>query len=175
VKLLTPKYITEDVVKKAARMAIRAVMTDPESAVKDLVKRFHCHIVVLVPAVEDARLDDYPAWPNYPTQPHALYQVSHGSTMDWEHPYDDIARCKALQLWTGRNDDRTSPIPHLLFPGDTPFWGGVWRRGFVVTCSGFQPWFDKLISGITSDSVVALAHHAYENDQERLGGVDFLS
>jgi hypothetical protein len=93
----------------------------------------------------------------------------------WEDPYYQIAWCKALHLWTDRNDDRTSPIPHLLFSGDTPYWGGVKRRGIVVACSGVQPWFDKLVSGIVADTIVALAHDASERDPEMKQGVDFLS
>jgi len=141
----------------------------------NLLKRHHCHIVALVPAMEDARKANYPSWPNYPTQAYPLYQKSVGNKSKWEYPYDEIAMCKALQLWTDRNDDRTAPIPHLLFPGDTPFWGGVKRRGFVVTCSGVQPWFDKMISGFTSDGIVALAHDAFINDKEVQEGVNFLS
>ncbi len=172
-KLLTPKYMTRATAEMAVNIAINATMTGG-SQLRHILKRHHCHIVVLVPAMEDARKDNYPAWPNYPVQAHVLYERSIGQG-DWEHPYAEIARCKALQLWTNRNDDRTAPIPHLLFPGDTPYWGGVNRRGIVVTCSGVQPWFDKLISGIVADTIVALAHDAFVNDTEIKEGVDFLS
>ena len=84
-------------------------------------------------------------------------------------------RCKAVQLWTGCNDGRAGVVPHLLFPGYTPYWGGVKRDGIVVACSGVQPWFDRMISGIVADTIIALAHDAYENDEERKSGVDFLS
>jgi len=173
VNLLTPKYITEGICYKAVLSVLNLTMHEKAPLYNDL-KRHQCHIVVLVPAMEDAREEDYPAWPNYPMQAKAVYEHSVGED-EWEHQYDNIARCKALQLWTGRNDDRTSPIPHLLFSGDTQYWGGVNRRGFVVTCSGVQPWFDKMISGMVSDIIVALAHDAFVNDPEVQAGVDFLS
>ena len=171
--LRTPKYLTKKIAQQAVEVAVYAVLRTAPLMHK--VKRYHCHIVILVPGMEDAREADYPDWPNYPLQPVSLYERSIGDMGAWEHQYDNIARCKALQLWTDRNDDRTSPIPHLLFSGDTPDWGGVKRRGMVVTCSGVQPWFDKLISGIVADTIVALAHDAYENDPEVKQGVDFLS
>jgi hypothetical protein len=115
-----------------------------------------------------------PADSSYSLTPVVLYEQAVGDPDGWEHSYDVIARNKALQLWTDRNDDRTSPVPHLLFSGDTPYWGGVKRRGIVVACSGVQSWFDKLISGIVADTIVALAHHAYEND-EAAKSPDFLS
>jgi hypothetical protein len=172
--LLTPKYLTKEITKQAVALALNAVVNEG-AFLRPHLKRHHCHVVVLVPGMEDAREADYPDWPDYPLKPVALYEQSVGDPAQWEHRYDNIARCKALQLWTDRNDDRTSPIPHLLFSGDTPYWGGVKRRGIVVTCSGVQPWFDKLISGIVADTIVALAHHAYENDEETKKDVDFLS
>jgi hypothetical protein len=170
-KLLTPKYLTKKVAEKAVTIAVEMAFDHSEMPP---MKRRQCHIVVLVPAMKDDAYKEFCEWPNYPTKPFPLYQKSINKNL-WEHPYDNIARCKALQLWTDRNDDRTASIPHLLFPGDTPFWGGVKRRGIVVTCSGVQPWFDKMISGLTADIMVALAHNNYECDEERKSGVDFLS
>jgi hypothetical protein len=171
-KLITPKYLTQANAKMAVGVALEAVM-GIESQLRPLLKRLQCHIVILVPGMEDDREVDYPGWPNYLLQAVSLYEKSVGKEKDWEHPYKDIARCKALQLWTDRNDDGTTPIRHLLFPGDTPFWGGVKRRGIVVACSGFQPWFDKMISGIIADILVGLAHHDFEYDEEKIN--DFLS
>lgn len=173
-QLLTPKYLTKEIAEQAVNLALRAVVNEG-APLHSRLKRHHCHVVVLVPGMTDAREADYPDWPDYPLKPVALYEQSVGDPMQWLHRYDNIARCKALQLWTDRNDDRTSPIPHLLFSGDTPYWGGVKRRGIVVCCSGVQPWFDKLISGLVADTIVALAHDAYENDPEMKHGVDFLS
>lgn len=169
--LLTPKYITLEVVSIAVGIALKTVMSGHFIR----VKRRHCHVVVLVPAMKDDRAGDYPAWPDYPLTPVALYEKSVGDPKEWEHPYAAIARSKALQLWTDRNDGQAGVIPHLLFSGDTPYWGGVKRDGIVVVCSGIQPWLNRLIAGITADTTVALAHDAYENDEERKRGVDFLS
>lgn len=172
-KLLTPKYVTRKICQQAVQSVLSLTMFETGS-LHSFLKRHQCHVVVLVPAMEDASAEDYPAWPNYPTQAEVVYECSFNREK-WEREYDNIARCKALQLWTGRNDDRTGPMPHLLFSGDTPYWGGVNRRGFVVTCSGVQPWFDKMISGMVSDIIVALAHDAFVNDPEVQAGVDFLS
>jgi len=173
-KLVTPKYLTAEIAEKAVAAALEVAMGDGYSTLRQCLKCLQCHIVVLVPAMEDAREANYPDRPNYPVQPYALYQQSVGKKEKWEHPYDEIAMCKGLQLWTDRNDDRTALIPHLLFSGDTPYWGGVKRRGIVVACSGVQPWFDKMISGIAAHIIVALDHDAYENDEERKAGVDFI-
>jgi hypothetical protein len=144
-----------------------------------------CHIVVLVPAMKDDRANDYPSWPNYPLQAQLLYEESRhkicnimagpGTDNAWPHKFDDIARCKALQLWHDRNDDRTDIKPHLLFPGDTPFWGGVKRDGIVVTVSGFQPHFDKMISGMIADMCIAMAYDDWLESKDRKTDVDFLA
>lgn len=173
-ELLTPKYITKEVCQQAVEAALSLTMVKG-GVLYNKLKRHQCHIVVLVPAMADARADDYPDWPDYPTRAELIYEQSVGKDRGWGHKYDSIARCKALQLWTGRNDDRTGPIPHLLFSGDTQYWGGVFRRGFVVTCSGVQPHFDKMISGVTSDGIVALAYDAFVKDPEVQSGADFLS
>lgn len=168
--LLTPKYLTPEIARRAIAVAVKAVMQGEDIP----VKRNHCHVVVLVPGMQDDRATDYPNWPDYPTTAVMLAEESFGDQEAWEHPYDNIARCKALQLYTDRNDGRAGIIPHLVFSGDTPYWGGVKRDGIVVACSGVQPWFDRLIAGIVTDTIIALAHHAYETDEGR-SGVDFLA
>lgn len=169
-KMITPKYLTEQLAEKAIIATLDAVLHG--RTLNSMLKRYHFHIVVLVPAMEDARETDYPDYPDYPTKAYVLYEYSHGNK-DWEHPYDNIARCKALQLWTDRNDGRTASIPHLLFSGDTSYWGGVKREGIVVACSGVQPWFDRMISGMVADIIIAMSQDAYENDEKKTGK-DFL-
>ncbi len=172
--LLTPKYLTAE----TARIAVAATL---ESIFSGYLKgaltphREHLHVVVLVPGMTDHVAEDYPNWPDYPLKPVLLYEESRGKPEEFEYPFDNIARCKALQLWTDRNDDRTDCIPHLLFKGDTPYWGGVKRRGIVVTCSGLKPWIDKLISGMVADMLVAMAHAAWENSKDKTDEVDFLT
>lgn len=170
--LLTPKYLTKEIAEQAIEVAFDVVFESEH--LRELLKRYQCHVVVLVPAMEDARNEEYPAWPDYPTTPVRLVEVSYGDITEWEHAYDKVAQCKALQLWTGRNDGQMEVQSHLLFSGDTPYWGGVRRHGIVVTCSGVQPYFDRLISGIVADTIAALGRHAHVNDKEA-EGVDFLS
>ncbi len=158
-KLCTPKFLTSEIAKTAIVSAINTVFhSDATSALQP--KREQLHVVVLVPGMNDDR-PDYPEWPNYQIQPVVLYEHTLGNVDNFPYPFNDIARCKALQLWHNRNDDRTEIMPHLLFPGDAPFWGGVKRQGIVVACSGIQPWQDKLISGLSADLMIALAYNAW--------------
>lgn len=156
--LLTPKFMTADIAKDAVEAALTLVYSQLIVGALDKSPKEHLHIVVLVPGMTDHVAEDYPDWPDYPLKPVLLYEESRGTKSEFAYPFDEIARCKALQLWTDRNDDRTDIVPHLLFRGDTPFWGGVKRRGIVVACSGLDPWVDKLVSGMVADIIVALAH-----------------
>jgi hypothetical protein len=165
--LLTPKFLTADIAKDAVEAALTLVYSPLISGAIDRTLKEHLHIVVLVPGMTDHYEEDYPDCPDYPLKPVLLYEESRGNPADFAYPFDNIARCKALQLWTDRNDDRTDIQPHLLFKGDTPFWGGVKRRGIVVSCSGLQPWVDKLISGIVADTIVALAHDWWEHSNDK--------
>ena len=169
---LLPKFLTAEIAKLAVDSVFGLVFGN--EALSTLLKRKECHVVVLVPSMMADREAGYPNWPNYRTEPYCLYQQSLGEEKDWPYPFKDIAQCKALQLWQERNDDRTDIIPHLLFPGDTPFWGGVRRHGFVVTCSGVQPYFDKMISGMIADLCVALAHDAWMNSPDKTNDANFL-
>lgn len=171
--VLTPKFLTKEIARAAVKAAYKAVFDEGGELYNVLQPRRHqCHIVILVPGMIDHVDEDYPEWPNYPTRPVLLYEETFlDGKGALEGPYDDIARCKALQLWTGRNDDRTDIVPHLLFKGDAPFWGGVKRRGLVVTCSGVQPWIDKLISGMVADMLVSMAHADWKREPD----TDFLT
>ncbi len=157
-KLLPPKFLTAELAKLAVSQVFDVVF---RGAMSNLASGKMGHIVIIVPAMKDERAEDYPSWPDYPLHPYPLYEQSLGEPSAWKYDYMSIARCKALQLWHGRNDDRTDCVPHLLFPGDTPFWGGVKRRGIVVAFSGVQPYFDKMISGMVADMCVGLAHHTW--------------
>lgn len=172
--LITPKYLTRQIADKAVTGVVKAIIGQG-APLRSKLKREHFHIVVLVPGKGEDREKGFYEHPNYLLAPVCLYELSVGEKSEWEHDYSYIARSKAHQLWTDRNSDRPMVTPHLLFSGDTPYWGGVKRRGIVVACSGVQPWFDQMISGIVADVLVALAHDAYENDEERKKGVDFLS
>lgn len=168
-----PKFLTAQVAQRAVESVFELVFNNP--TLNALLRRKECHVVILVPSMIADRAAGYPNWPNYRTEPFCLYERSLGDETEWPHPFKDIAQCKALQLWQERNDDRTDCIAHLLFPGDTPFWGGVYRHGIVVTCSGVQPYFDKMISGMIADMCIALAYDAWMNSTDKAEGMDFLA
>ena len=168
--ILTPKYLTTELAKTASLIGHQAVFgRGMDSRVYLPVKRFAYHLVILVPAME---ITD-PLWPEHVIRPHCLFEQSCRDA-EWTGPYDKIARDKALQLWTDRADGGAHVTPHLLFPGDTPFWGGVKREGIVVACSGVQPEFDRLMASITADTLIALALHAWKNDESEREGKNFL-
>jgi len=103
-----------------------------------------------------------------------LAEQSFGNMADWGHRYDEIAQCKALQLWHDRATGGCENSPHLLFPKDTPFWGGVKREGIVVAVSGLEPYFDRMIAGMVADGCIAMARHLWEEGQKKKDGTDFL-
>ena len=168
---LMPKFLTRDIAEMAVKAILEAVMQNPDVF---RPKRRHCHVVVVVPSMENVHTGEHPKWRNYALEPSILYEYSYGERADWEHPFADIALVKALQLWQGRNDDRTDSMPHLLFSGDTPFWGGVKRHGIVVTCSGLQPWLDKMLAGMVADACIALAYGAWMRSETHAKNADFL-
>ncbi len=163
-KLLLPKFLTrgvaESAIVAAVDMTFRAIP----------VKREMLHVVVLVPAMDFVS----DSWPNYPLKPHCIAQMSFGDKAQWPHKFDEIAQCKSLQLWHDRNNGGTDIMPHLLILDDTPFWGGVKRDGIVVACSGVQPWFDRMISGITADICIARAYDEKMKWAEKNPDADFV-
>ena len=174
-KPLTPKFLTSEIAAHVATQVLTTTLLDGGSISK-LVKRKEGHLVILVPSMEDVREADYPNWPNYSISPYILHEQSVGEKEGWERPFDKIARSKALQLWQGRNDDgQTDSNAHLLFPNDTPYWGGVQRHGLVVAFSGVQPWFDQMISGITADMLKAIGRDMLETSDDTATGRTFLS
>lgn len=169
-KTLTPKFLTKEIAEKAVATALRLMQDSP---LKELVSRQACHIVVLVPEMDDGR-PDFKQWPDYSIRAHVLFEFSVGDRKTWPGPFDGIARSKALQLWQERNDDRTDCEPHLLFPGDTQYWGGVKRHGIVVACSGVQAWFDKMLSGIVAELCLGLAYDAFMTSPDKKSDAAFL-
>lgn len=169
--LLTPKFLTKEVAREAVEAALCAAGRVPDI----FSQGTRHHIVVLVPGMVDDR-PDYASWPYYDIKPMCLYEAS--VTIDTDGPSAgdvrrDIVRCKALQLWHGRSDGGIQP--HLLFSGDTPYWGGVRRHGLVVACCGYKPYYDAMICGIAVDAMVAMAQHAWLNSDDKKIGLDFLA
>ena len=168
-RMMTPKYLTGELIELAVHHVING-LAQPDSVVGKMLKRHDCAVVVAVPTLPMLEQSGHPDWGAYPVAPAVYYQETFGDTGKWEISFDAIAQSKAHQLWTDRNDDRTDVMPHLLFTGDTIYWGGVKRYGIVVTCSGFQPYFDKMVAGMIADLVIALAYHAYMSDLGNRGG-----
>jgi hypothetical protein len=108
-------------------------------------------------------------------KPLVIFEKSfYGGRDELDATFGTFARLKAHQLWYDRNDDRTGILPHLLFQGDTVYWGGVKRLGIVVTCSGLQQYLDKMISGMIADMLVAMAQEAWTTSAEALEGKHFV-
>ena len=168
-KVVTPAFLTEGV----AKQAIHYVMQIVYNLAPILPSSAQCHIVILVPSRTVGEGDGESSFPRYPIKPHLLYEESFGEPEQWPHDFKEIARCKAQKLWDGRDDGRTDCQPHLLLQGDTPWYGGVRRDGIVVTCSGFESYFDVMISGMIADILIGLSYHAWADAEKTLKG-DFL-
>ena len=173
--VLTPKFLTPEVAAQVATQVLNSTLFY-KGPLGEMIKRQAGHLVILVPSMEDAREADYPNWPNYPITPHVLHEQSVGEESEWAYPFKAIARCKALQLWQGRNDNgQTDSNAHLLFPNDTPYWGGVKRHGLVVGFSGVQPWFDQMIAGMTADMLKAVGRELFETSDGAAEERSFLA
>lgn len=109
----------------------------------------------------------------YKVEPYILHEHSVGKG-EWEHDLDEIARCKAMQLWDGFADGELRLLPHLSFHGDTRWVGGVKREGIVVACSGFEEHFDRMVASMVADVCIALAKHEFENSPEKEKGFDWV-
>lgn len=160
--ITTPYFLTKEVADVVIRIYISEFLDRFCRAGRALRKE--CHIIILVPAMD----------PFGTIKAHILYEKSFGNPSNWPHDFAAIARSKSFQLWNGQNDGQTDCMPHLLLPGDTPWWGGVKRDGIVVACSGFQPHFDRMIAGMAVDMCIAIAYDQWKKMKGDLTG-DFLS
>ena len=170
-----PKFLTEKMAEEAIKMVWWMVLD--QTSIHFKTKSKACHVVVLVPEQENP---DGPnqvgRYPNYSVRPYTLFEYSFGNKeSEWTANYDDIARSKAYKLWNGMNDGRTDIIPHLMYSGDCPFWGGVKRDGIVVACSGVEAHFDRMISGMIADMLIAGAYHAWMKSNDKKENLDYLS
>lgn len=166
----TPCFLTMEINEQAVNIVLTAVMStygDPTQCFSRFLKRLACHIVILVPGVS---MDEHK---DFQLEPKILFEKS-VNPKNWSAHYDQIAKSKALQLWYDKNDGRTDIMPHLLFKGDSPYYGAVKREGIVVACSGVQPWFDRMISGMIADMIIALAYDAWMKSRDKEKGLDFV-
>ena len=179
-----PKFLTTDLADRAVLFVWSAVMEPKYDTAFFKPKRTACHIIVMVPEMQATLKDENVRnsggmiynYPDYPINPIILYERSFGDQKnEWTADYRNIAQCKALQLWHGRNDGRTDIMPHLLYSGDCPFWGGVKRDGIVVACSGVEPYFDRMIAGMVADLCIAGAYHAWIQSADKKEDRDTLS
>jgi len=172
-----PKFLTEELIQ-AVKVLTHNIITSQMLAL--MPKRQACHIVVLVPE-QITRAEDGSelVYPDYPVRPAILFEQSYGVVepddpcddegLRWTADYADIARCKAFKLWHGMNDGRTDILPHLMYSGDCPYWGGVKRDGIVVSCSGFEPWFDRMIAGMVAEMLKNRCEKQLQKNQQNLG------
>lgn len=89
-----------------------------------------------------------------------LYEESFGAPREeWERPFDEIARGKALVSWRdGKNSHLVQQeYPYLYNEGDIKFGGGVSRDGIVVGVSGVQWYFDQMFAEVTVSACKALS------------------
>ena len=150
VKLLLPKFLTREVVL----VAMHSVGEFAMNAFPLKRKTFNTGVIAAAMEYEAS------CYPNHPIRPVMIAELSHGDKGEWSRDYANIAQCKTLQLWHGRNDGGTDAKPHLLMEGDAPYWGGVWREGLASGCSGIQSHFDRMIAGMVIDASIALAYDA---------------
>jgi len=115
-----------------------------------------CYIEIIVPAQKGFNL-----------VPEVLHFKSFTSTNGWKYPFDKIARSKSIQLWSGRNNGNGHTPPHLLFLGETPYYGGVKRDGIIVTCSGFEESEDSEISTKIASELITMARVAFVHSEAR--------
>jgi len=172
-KILLPRFLTEEVAQNAFETVRTMMITGLNGGIKPFsnLKRTDLHIIILVPAMIGTENEE--GYPNYGLKPHILIEQSLGDKKKWDHPYDEIARCKALQIWHDRNDGSYTQ-PHLLFPNDTPYFGGVKMDGIVVGCSGVQPWFDQMIARVIACLCIGQARHDWEESRDNRESFDFL-
>jgi len=89
-----------------------------------------------------------------------LYEESFGEPREeWERPFDEFARAKAMLSWrTGMDTHLVQQrFPHLYNEGDITFGGGVYRDGIVVGVSGVQWFFDQMFAELTVSACKALS------------------
>ncbi|MFA6503172.1 MAG: hypothetical protein WCT45_02870 [Candidatus Paceibacterota bacterium] len=161
-RIRRPSFLNKLIAEQAIQAAVKtAFATLP-------VKRQMLHVVVLAPQYSGD--EHYPC--NEP-KPFILAELSFGDKTQWPHPFDEVARKKAQQRWYDRSDGG-SVKPHLLLPGDTPFWGSAKRDELVAAASGVEPWGDLAVASMTIDLCLALSYYAFAAWKSQHEGDDFL-
>ena len=165
-----PFFISKALGEHAIDFAVKSVQPMIK---RGWIKRADVHIVVLAPQLVTDANRKYPG--KYSLEPELLCEKSFGIKEKWEHPYDEIAQCKALQKWHGRNTNDNEATPaHLLFINDTPFGGAVKMEGLVAGCSGVQQWYDKMMCRLTLAHLIAAARERFEQYRKLYPKFDFI-
>lgn len=168
---MNPKFLTAEMGNDAIEATFHLLFTR-NSSTRSLIVPKHpqLHIVILAPRMQ---MGDWPH--GYRLEPHVLAEGSFGQEA-WERDYCDIARCKAIQRWHGRSGEGVVGSPaHLLYEGDTPYWGTFEFQQVVGAASGIKPWHDRYAASIAVMTAITLAHDAWEKSEDKKNGVDFLA
>jgi hypothetical protein len=152
-------YLVKEDVENTVQMIVRRLLDDPGFAdvLPEADRRDgNCYVVVAAPALTEevflsAREVKYTV----------LYEAAFGDQSKWQHNFRGNAWSKVYQLAEDRNEGGPFITPHLLFSGDKPYWGGVKRERIIVACSGFDEHFDRMISGMIADMIIARAHQRF--------------
>jgi hypothetical protein len=125
-----------------------------------IAKRNHLHVVVLDPGViipvgvSFKFLDDIMDYEDL-----ILHEESFGDKSQWEHPYDEYARSKAVVSLRTKLPSLyvVQSAPFLLVPGDTCFGGSAYLDGIAVGVSGVDSHIDQMIADRVAATIRGLA------------------
>ena len=148
------KFVDPKMVKTVVEGVIIPIFSGITNKVRD------CGHIVIIGPIMTSNDGPYPS--KYSTEPVVIYQRNIGTEREnWELPFDEIAQCKPLQIWQERNTPgHMTSQAHMLFDGDTPFWGAHREGMLVVGFSGIQPHYDQMLCKITAAAIVARAEEA---------------
>lgn len=172
--LIPPKFITKEIVEEAVTIALTTLYVHHADILQPEKPRVH--VAVIVPGKRQYSAEVNPEDVKTVIEPLLLYETTWGELeTDDDRVIVDIARSKVRELWFKQQDGGTDLVPHLLFSGDTPYWGGVFRSGIAVACSGVKPWKDRLVASMVADLIIALAYDAWVKSPDRENKVALLT
>lgn len=168
-----PKFLTNQVAAEAVHIALTTLYVHHKDIL--MPEKPHVHVVVIVGTKRQEYIEHRPQDVKSYIEPAVLYETTWGDlgTLG-DSQIVGIARSKARELWHRQQDGGTDLSPHLLYSGDTPYWGGVFR-GFAVACSGVKPHKDRLVASMAADLMIALAYDAWDKSEEKASKAAFLT
>lgn len=161
--------LTDKLANRAIDLALPAITAAMSAGI---MKRSDLHIVVMNPCIKPWQVTD----------PHQaiLTERSLGDVLNWEYPYDEIARAKTIASWrTGLPTNLLiHAYPHLLEVGvdwgDTKYYGSGVFDGIPTGASGVQSFFDEWVAGIVGLSCKALCMQQMQDNILTDESSDFL-